>query len=501
MRLESPACPLPCWNLPHYNLTRWAVSGRDDVKVNTQCHRLFKSIKDAQTLSQMNGREDVDLAAAWSDLVLLWDSDVRTWVTEDKYEDFGLNAGKLNFSIKHKLDDLLQRITVEENIALINTNDDLWEAEPFVIDCIFSPGQYPDGIAVEIDGVRGTCQMENVTRYQDRSIRSVDLVILPTVAGHQVAQVKLLSVNKSEPIEYDQHPRGAVNIATDHVVMKLMAGNNDLFLEDAQLAPQGCNVLAATFPTVDSKVLLGTFRMGDDLVCSGDFQMRDLPSGRFLYDHGTAQVFLPKNLNSCPVRIPLLTKIKCDPVVIEKTFFIYRHLPRIDVNWVLTMVGDVIPEFCRINSMSINADAFDRDTLKYSIVNGSDHVEQHYLKGVSIKQDAYCFHPSAATTTRQCMGGSEGWIDISDSHKGVTLVSDKTNLYSVPLLRYEEHGNSYLLTVKNSIGETDNTGSIFYRGYNTAYFSYIAHINDLSRTRSMARHINNKLLVKRRGLE
>lgn len=58
-----------------YNITRWAVSGRNDLVVNTQC---FDKLKQIRKGAQSNDKD-------WRDLCRLWASDLRTHLTPTRY--------------------------------------------------------------------------------------------------------------------------------------------------------------------------------------------------------------------------------------------------------------------------------------------------------------------------------------------------------------------------------------------------------------------------------
>lgn len=70
------ACPVK--KQPKYNLSRWAVSGRSDLEVNSRCHRL------AQNLEAETRSEDRD----WQELCRLWSSDFRTHITQPRWTRF-----------------------------------------------------------------------------------------------------------------------------------------------------------------------------------------------------------------------------------------------------------------------------------------------------------------------------------------------------------------------------------------------------------------------------
>jgi hypothetical protein len=77
LRLETAACPVPVKKQRKYNLSRWAVTGRDDIGVNAACERIFRSMEG-------NAAADTD----WKKLCYLWSSDFRTHITEKRWQTF-----------------------------------------------------------------------------------------------------------------------------------------------------------------------------------------------------------------------------------------------------------------------------------------------------------------------------------------------------------------------------------------------------------------------------
>ncbi len=76
--LESPEDPVPVKKQGKYNITRWAVTGRNDLEVNTTCWRIYEILKSSEQASE----ED------WKELCYLWSSDFRTHITEKRWVDF-----------------------------------------------------------------------------------------------------------------------------------------------------------------------------------------------------------------------------------------------------------------------------------------------------------------------------------------------------------------------------------------------------------------------------
>jgi hypothetical protein len=77
LRLETAACPVPVKKQRKYNLSRWAVTGRDDIGINAACERIFRGMEAGCSL-------DKD----WKKLCYLWSSDFRTHITEKRWQDF-----------------------------------------------------------------------------------------------------------------------------------------------------------------------------------------------------------------------------------------------------------------------------------------------------------------------------------------------------------------------------------------------------------------------------
>lgn len=83
LRLESADQPIPVKKQGKYNVVRWAVTGRDDVGINTACWRLYKTLsaKGTDTKSAATDEE-------WRELCFLWSSDFRTHVTDKRWTDY-----------------------------------------------------------------------------------------------------------------------------------------------------------------------------------------------------------------------------------------------------------------------------------------------------------------------------------------------------------------------------------------------------------------------------
>lgn len=75
LRLESAACPVPVKKQRKYNLSRWAVTGRDDLGINAACERIYRGMVAGTA-------HDAD----WKELCYLWASDFRTHITQARWD-------------------------------------------------------------------------------------------------------------------------------------------------------------------------------------------------------------------------------------------------------------------------------------------------------------------------------------------------------------------------------------------------------------------------------
>jgi hypothetical protein len=78
LNLSSASQPIPVKKQDKYNIVRWAVTGRDDLDINTRCWRLFTKI----TESELSTDDD------WKELCYLWSSDFRTHITEKRWGEY-----------------------------------------------------------------------------------------------------------------------------------------------------------------------------------------------------------------------------------------------------------------------------------------------------------------------------------------------------------------------------------------------------------------------------
>ena len=77
LMLESPAQPIPVKKQPKYNVTRWTVTGRDSLRLNTACYASLRGLE---------GLREPVRGQLKKDLCYLWSSDFRTHITPDRWQ-------------------------------------------------------------------------------------------------------------------------------------------------------------------------------------------------------------------------------------------------------------------------------------------------------------------------------------------------------------------------------------------------------------------------------
>lgn len=92
-RLTSASYPVPVKKQQKYNIARWAVTGRNDLWLNTMCHKIEKYLRNTESKN----------ANDWSNLCELWASDLRTHITKKRWSKALRKMEK--FLEKHKIED------------------------------------------------------------------------------------------------------------------------------------------------------------------------------------------------------------------------------------------------------------------------------------------------------------------------------------------------------------------------------------------------------------
>jgi len=112
--LTNPEFPCITKKQSKYNILRWAVTGRDDNKINTICWKIFNKFK----------LKKEKKLVSWKKLCFLWSSDFRTHITSKRWKKYLLKLNDLKKKNLPSKKNFLQSCysTNKKNIIFINNS-------------------------------------------------------------------------------------------------------------------------------------------------------------------------------------------------------------------------------------------------------------------------------------------------------------------------------------------------------------------------------------------
>ena len=492
---ECPENPLPYKKQRQHSVSRWAVGGRDNVRLNTQCYKLYQILQFADwRLGNAPGDPTLseEVQWLWKELCFLWGSDFRSFTTEDKFLEFRNRMG----AAMGKAEQLCHRWhpAGEEPGQLSMTNCSTVSAglEPIRIN--FSVNGLRNGptpiksrrYELVVNGETSPCQVSDANP-QFQSAERLELEAMPPLMPAQTAEVTIneSSTTRNQEFRIDSL---AHEIETPSVRLRLIPSAGGAIQSLA--FPGVCDqplICHNEWPGVES---LASF----DAFLSGDLVAEDR-MGRKISDHSQTTIQYPEQGHEFPIYLPVRCQIHTELGTIWKTYRVYLHQPRVDL-MVRFQWKDLVPKYFRLGRMAVNPEAFQRSSLYYATTNGGNNVERFPLNGTRVFHDQPAGENLSATS---CVGATEGWLIIGDQNVGLGLVTRPGALYSVPLLNYQEPGDDgqeFRLTVAHSLDEQDETSHTLWRGHSTWALSLIAGTTDIiQRTRASALLANGGLVA------
>jgi hypothetical protein len=380
--------------------------------------------------------------------------------------------------------DLISQVPVEDDFVLINPNDFDWD-DPFEFTLQFEHGRFKGDLVIILEDQEVKTQQEETEFYRDGSIRTTKIVVSPSLKSYSTAQGKVSSK--------DDLAKNHVDIDTEQDIITTPE------VKLALSALRGGTIKELVFPKIADEYIVGELSHGhfDDISLSADWYSGHTVvfdrAGRKFTDLMATKMEYPDTAR-CPIRVPVRCKIDTPFGTLEKTYYVYVDKPMVDLVYHFNL-SDLYPHSFRLGIATINPQCFNRDQLRYATVNGGKIAEKFRLDGKTVRQDDAV---SPGVSTYHCLGATEGWVDISDNEKGVAVITNKSQLYSVPLLHYEELKESFFLRVYTTISEMDDTTESFLKGHNTISVTYLGHKNNLGSVRKRSQNINTGLILKRK---
>ncbi len=378
--ISTPSYPVRTKKQEKYNVTRWAVTGREATRMNTQCFQLYRLLGKIDEKSLL---ADPEAARLRKNLVRLWGSDYRTHTTDEKYEAF--------------------RHLMGESLAA---------ARSFL-------EKMAGGKAITYKSRSKTTEQGAVEKHQEDRFR-----FRLDACGFQLSLLK----NKGLAIEkvcFPEMPDLPLLGTIPHGAFPDIALGSDYFSGHSILITQD----AAQYTDLSVRVRqIESFKEG------GKIHIR----------------------NRTPIEIPGLSIIKTftiDSTGLQITYDFYAR--------------DLRPASLRMGIWTIMPHSFDRDTLYVKTCLGGSSPESFKLAGSKILQDQPANH---IVTARHCLGCTDGQLIIGDKKKELVISVDQAQLYSVPLLHYEESPSAcmddsdYLCRIYFSLCERDDVANVFWKG-------------------------------------
>ena len=497
VRPESASYPLTYKKQELHGVARWAVAGRDSVRSNTECHRLYQLLLLAELhLERLSDSASLrmELAGLWKELCFLWNSDFRTFATEEKRVEFQQRMGAARARAEGLVEASEATGLDQGQLWFANATSMAATGEPVRVTVLSNGKDNADipAYELELNGRTVACQVA----HRSQVSQEVSRLTLETTPFLGPSQSGLGHIR--ETVRGPAAKDGELNIDQQNHVVTTPAVS-------LQLLPQwGGTIFALSFPEISSEPLISQLRGGvpqsvrlADYLFPGDLVVRDW-EGRTVTDHRPTDIQYPLPGQRHEIYVPVRCIVQTDLGTIWKTYKVYIDQPRVNLN-VRFQWRDVVPKSFRLGTMILNPTAFDMGTLYYATTNGGEDVEQFSLPGQYVRQDEPL--PGEATA-RGCLGATEGWVVVGDGEKGVGFVTRPAELYSVPIMHYEEKSGdqeSFLLTLAHSLGEWDETSHTLWRGHSTWSLSILGGNEDvISVTRACAL-LSNGGLVARSG--
>ncbi|MBE9529354.1 MAG: hypothetical protein IME99_08965 [Proteobacteria bacterium] len=240
------------------------------------------------------------------------------------------------------------------------------------------------------------------------------------------------------------------------------------------LPGKGLAIKGLTFPGVSVEPLVGTLEHGfyEDMRLGADFF-----SGHIIHLTRDAvkatdlvRLVREPDVKECSDTVKVEVKLDIAIGTLWKSYTIYKSEPKVELTCRLK-VNALAASSLRLGIFTMLPGGFDSSTLWYEAVNGGSSTERFYVEGHEVMHDTPA---TPGVTASACLGATDGIVSIGDRDKSVTITTDKSQLYSVPMISYKDVDGSFFFRLYHSVGEVDDTAWWVWRGYNEITFTVTA---------------------------
>ena len=219
---------------------------------------------------------------------------------------------------------------------------------------------------------------------------------------------------------------------------------------------KGLSLESLLFKDAGKKPLIGTLPHGyyDNMEFGADFF-----SGHMIYE-GILKNRITDLEPTDPViysltdRVTAVGKIDMANGILVKSVSVYRNEPRIDISW-KPINMDLSSGVLRLGHITLNPEAFSRDTLFFASHNGGHDLEYYYpSKGCIIEHGRPV---SFIVSASQALGITEGIAVLGDARNSIHVKIDKCSAAALGLVTLRDMLGHWFCRLSLSLQEFDDT--------------------------------------------
>jgi hypothetical protein len=397
LSLESASQPIPVKKQPKYNVTRWAVTGRDSLYVNTLCHRFYQNI----TGMMERSIAPKALNQLKKSLCFFWSSDFRTHITAERWQAF---------------------MTMIENLLRETAGTDE------------SKGAAPKG------GGRGT-----YTPHRPGVVRLDVNGLTGSLYVHPAETNRRSRLSGGDPGEVSRK-KGCLQISTPTTQVRF----------DTR---RGLAIESLLFPEVWPAPLVGTIPHGyfDDIALSADWytgnSVLQRPGKPQVTDLVPVEVEIITGSDEGEGWVGCVATTPTEVGPVTKQFRIYRKRPQIDLDYTFDW-GSIPAGSFKTGFVTLIPESYDLTGLFYATHNGGSSLEVFRMHNQTIAQNAPA---SSVVTASSGLGATEGLLLMGDARKAVALRVDPAICAAMPMIAFRLVQPAFFGRVMFSCGELDET--------------------------------------------
>jgi len=468
--LDLTSCDEPCITKKQdkYNITRWAVAGRDDVRINAQTLRIWSLYKTATNLNSSS----VKLDRFRKDLLVLTGSDFRTHTSDDRHTEFRNTAGFAEISLKKLVENPpFELPTSPLALTIFNPHELRWDGV-LSAKLFFKPKLITKFIEAHCDGKPLQLHLSEIGRYPDSSIKSAVISLRTRLAPKKQLQIKLSDVaaqaNATSP---------ETTVKTSSVSMELLP-NKGYTIKSLEFKNFGKLIGHIPHGYYEHPSFAYDYFCGHVVIWDRDGkQLTDLDSSELLKT--------PENSGGLFEEVWAKSEIKEGEIL--KIYRVYKSEPLFEIEYRFTF-SRLKPRAFRIGILNLLPEMFDESALECASVLGGKSPELFRLD--KYFDQAQPVNP--IVTAGSGYTASEGWLGISDSKKAISAIAQRNELFGIFLVRHlkPQPDRPPVVRAYYTIGENDETNEVFWRGHSRLKFFITAHKpNEWDKTRSLAKSL------------